>query len=40
VDGGWDATIASAERHLDAIKKGLRPDDLRNDARKTAVLSC
>jgi hypothetical protein len=35
VDGGWDATIASAERHLDAIKKGLRPDDLRNDARKT-----
>ena len=35
VDGGWDALIAGVERHLEAIKKGWRPDDLMNDARKT-----
>ena len=36
VDGGWDAAIASVERHLDAIKKGtLRASpDLRKEARK------
>ena len=35
VDGGWDATIASVERHLDAIKKGWSPSDLGKTARKT-----
>ena len=35
VDWGWDALIAGVERHLEAIKKGWRPDDLMNDARKT-----
>ena len=34
VDGGWDAAIASVERHLDAIKKGY-PPDLGKEARKT-----
>jgi hypothetical protein len=35
VDGGWDAAIASAERHMDAIKKGWIPSDLGRHARKT-----
>ena len=35
VDGGWDSTIASAERHMDAIKTGWNPSDLGRQARKT-----
>jgi hypothetical protein len=35
VDGGWDAAIASVERHMDAIKKGWIPSDLGRHARKT-----
>ena len=34
VDGGWDAAIASVERHMDAIKKGYPPDSWKL-ARKT-----